>query len=50
MDDTNYYKPKFDSVDVLKRAVAKMIRRRKAMGQYIIIAKNGKVKRIDFAE
>mgnify|MGYP005750960011 CR=1 FL=1 len=50
MKKTKPYKPNIDSVRVLKNAVSRMKRRRKAMGQYIIIAENGKIKRVDFAE
>ena len=50
MEKTKHYRPNIDSVKVLKRAVTRMVRRRKAMGQYIIIVENGKIKRVDFAE
>jgi len=45
----NSYQPKFNSVEHLKNAVSRVVRRRKALGQYIVIANKGKIQRIDFS-
>ena len=43
------YKPPFNGVEILQCAVDKVIRRRKAMGQYVIIGESGKAKKLDFS-
>ena len=43
------YQPSFNRVQLLKRAVTRIVRRRKALGQYIIVANKGKIERIEFA-
>lgn len=41
-------KPKIDALAVLKRAVDKAIRRKKALGQYAVVSRDGKIQKIQF--
>ena len=41
-------KPKIDALAVLKRAVDKAIRRKKALGQYAVVYRDGKIQKIQF--
>lgn len=43
------YRPKFSGLQNMKEAVNREIRRKKAMGQYIVVAENGQVKKISFS-
>ncbi len=43
------YQPKFSGLQNMKQAVAREVRRKKAMGQYIVVAENGQIKKIDFS-
>lgn len=49
MQNPENYQPKFNRVQHLKNAVSRVVRRRKALGQYIIVANKGKIQRIDFS-
>lgn len=49
MQNQDSYQPSFNRVKYLKRAVSRIVRRRKALGQYIVVANKGKIQRIDFA-
>ena len=41
--------PPFDGIMVLRRAVKKAIRRKRALGQYAIIGHNGAIEKLDFS-
>ncbi|MBN2866776.1 MAG: hypothetical protein JXK16_12275 [Thiotrichales bacterium] len=49
MSQINSLQLKFDAVSVMKDAVAREVRRKKALGQYVIVADKGKVRKIDFS-
>ncbi|MBR7887566.1 hypothetical protein J9B83_01340 [Marinomonas sp. A79] len=49
MQNQDNYQPNFDRVRHLKRAVSRVVRRKKALGQYIVVATKGEVQRIDFS-
>lgn len=49
MQNQESYQPKFNPTLHLKRAVSRVVRRRKALGQYIVVADKGKIQRIDFS-
>lgn len=48
MQNQDSYQPNFDRVRHLKQAVNRVVRRRKALGQYIVVANKGEIQRIDF--
>ncbi|WP_232617225.1 hypothetical protein, partial [Marinomonas sp. BSi20584] len=48
MQNQDNYQPSFDRVRHLKQAVNRVVRRRKALGQYIVVANKGEIQRIDF--
>lgn len=37
---------KFDAVAVMRRAVDKALRHKKALGQYAVVSRNGKIEKI----
>lgn len=41
--------PKFDAVEIMRQAVAREVRRKKALGQYIVIAERGVPRKVDFS-
>lgn len=41
-------KPEIDALAVLKRAVDKAMRRKKALGQYAVVSRDGKIQKIQF--
>ncbi|MEA3404427.1 MAG: hypothetical protein U9R28_01665 [Pseudomonadota bacterium] len=43
------YRPKFSGLQNMQQAVDREVRRKKAMGQYIVVAENGQVKKISFS-
>lgn len=43
------YHPKFDALKNMKQAVVRVVRRKKALGQYIVVAHKGEIERIDFS-
>lgn len=43
------YQPKFDALKNMKQAVVRVVRRKKALGQYIVVAHDGQVERIDYS-
>ena len=49
MSQVDLYQPTFDAQTVLKKAVEREFRRKKALGQYVIVSKNSKPKKIDFS-
>lgn len=49
MQEVIFSQPKFDALQNMKEAVARDVRRKKALGQYIIVVEEGEVKRIDFS-
>ena len=49
MSQVDLYQPTFDAQTVLKKAVEREFRRKKALGQYVIVGENSKPKKIDFS-
>ncbi|MCI4412197.1 MAG: hypothetical protein JHC38_11045 [Thiotrichales bacterium] len=49
MHNDEGYQPKFNRIQHLRNAVSRVVRRRKALAQYIIVANKGKIQRIDFS-
>ena len=49
MQNQDNYQPSFNRIKHLKRAVSRLVRRRKALGQYIVVAHKGQIQRIDFS-
>ena len=49
MQKNSEYRPSFDALAIMKRAVKREIRRHKALGQYIVVVEEGQIKRISFA-
>lgn len=49
MNTIDQYHPKFNAVEVMRTAVAREFRRKKALGQYVIVGENHKPRRIDFS-
>jgi heat shock protein HspQ len=43
------YQPSFSGLQNMQQAVERVVRRKKAMGQYIVVAENGQIKKIDFS-
>ncbi|WP_178863514.1 hypothetical protein [Thiomicrorhabdus cannonii] len=41
--------PKFDAVEIMRQAVAREVRRKKALGQYIVVAERGVPRKVDFS-
>ncbi|MCF6346284.1 MAG: hypothetical protein L3J00_07420 [Thiomicrorhabdus sp.] len=49
MQEVIDYQPKFDALKNMKEAVVREVRRKKALGQYMIVVEEGEVKRVDFS-
>lgn len=49
MQDLKSYRPAFSGEALMKKAVDREFRRKKALGQYVIVGENGKPKKIDFS-
>lgn len=49
MQEIICYQPKFDALQNMKEAVARDVRRKKALGQYIVVVEDGELKRVDFS-
>lgn len=48
-ENSKKFRPTFNGVEVLRRAVDKAIRRKRALGQYAIVAHNGVAEKRDFS-
>ena len=49
MSKVDEYRPSFNALDVMKNAVDRELRRKKALGQYAIVVENHKPKKLDFS-
>ncbi|GEM_PF-1387595 len=49
MQEMSFYQPKFDALQNMKEAVVREVRRKKALGQYMIVVEEGEVKKIEFS-
>jgi len=49
MSESKPYRPAFNVKDLMQKAVDREFRRKKALGQYVIVGENGKPKKIDFS-
>lgn len=49
MQNQDNYQPTFNRVKHLKLAVSRVVLRRKALGQYIVVATKGQIERVEFS-